>query len=129
MANVKVVGRAVHITSGISVKDLERIMRYSPDSLELKDEEGNYVYGVCLSERPGINAAGVDYAKKTGNADGYAELTILSIPEGTTDAKKWVAENYGLFLSKLAAVEDQILADLTEINATIQAVENSIEVI
>ena len=128
MAQVKIAGKAMVITSGAKLEEIKNAEKYRPNALRLfGGEEGKellFVVGTAKSAS-GIDRQGVVFCDT--NADGYAQLT-LTLP-ADVNPQDYVPEVYGPALTKLCAVEEQLPAALAEIRADKERVQGMIEVI
>lgn len=130
MANVKIVGDAVVLTSALSFEDIKLVEKIAPKELTLFEEENGRkvpVFGVCTTKSHGrITKDGVSFAK--GSRDGgFAEIT-MGVPECDGDVKEVVAELIGTAVIKLNELEAKLPEVIAGINAQKQAMLDCIEV-
>ena len=121
MAKIKKVWQALVLTSAITAKEFDKIIKFKPEALELRTEKGEVTFKVMLSEgevsKYGI---GFDYVDK----EGYLQLTIMTY----VDSKEDILDCYAAILANVNKVEAQITSALDEVNALFTSVEGSIEV-
>ena len=129
MANVKIVGNAVVLTSDLTVEEIAKVKKFTKNGLKLKDEKGNDIFEIVYS--PGhssISDYGINYGEV--NAEGYAQATLMldeSIkPENRLDV---VLDCYAIALGNIRTLETYIREAATEVNSTVEAIKSSIEVL
>lgn len=121
MAKIKKVGQALVLTSAITAKEFDKIIKFKPEALELRTEKGEVTFKVMLGEgEVSKYGVGFDYVDK----EGYLQLTIMTY----VDSKEDILDCYAAILANLKKVEDQVAAALDEVNALFASVEGSIEV-
>ena len=113
MANIKVSAEKVIIESSASLEELKRIERFTPEALQLSDEDGKVYFG--------INTIGD--AKHA-----YIAIPVLeSVKNSNDDIKTFIAENYGYAIKNLNTIESK-LGDITKkINDDIDEVKSLVE--
>lgn len=132
MANLKVVGNAVVLTSKHSLEDLQKIKKYRPEALKLLGgEDGKSVIFMVGFDRNGlgsISPAGVEFGDKTHDDAGLATVTI-TFSKGFDDIVGAVSDAYGPALLKLNKLEDTFGDVLAEIGVEQDKIRESIAVI
>lgn len=131
MANTKIVGNAVVITSTLKLEDIKKIEKSTrKDVLTLKGgEDGKtpiFMVGTTDRGTGNINVCGAEFACASRDADRFAQIT-LGVPADVADAKEYVVEKYGVALINLGKVEEAVPAVLTAINEEHDALIESIE--
>lgn len=129
-AAIKIVGSVAVVESGATLANIKKLQKYRPNALKLfdgtgKDKEEVFVVGAGKG-----NGSICTYGASFGYAtteDGRATITLV-IPEGTTDAKKWVMETVGTAILNLNKVEAQFEAVGEEIDTELNAIESNITV-
>ena len=127
---LSVIGDAFVATSAIKAEDIALVAKYKPDALKIKDKDGNDVFSVSYVKdgKSSIASFGVTFTGESrGENGGFATLT-LTLPAGTTDAKKYVAELVGSVIENVGKLEESIPAVVAEIKATRAALLDSISV-
>lgn len=126
MANIKILGDAVVITSAVKFEDIRTIEKYNKDALTLKvEEEGKMipVFGVATGKTGEINQYGATFASATRDEDGFATITICIKDLGEdVNVKDWVADKFGkaiLNLNKVEATIPEVLEKIAEEKAEI----------
>ena len=135
MANVKIVGDAVVITSALKLEDIKLVQKTFPKKLSLyeEDETGkmNPYFRVEVGTgevRPtDVSQYGITFRKESREG-GFAQITC-KIPAGEGDPKELVAEAFGGPLMSLCALEEALPQVVDSINDRKQAVLASIEVV
>lgn len=127
MSNTKIViaGSVVVLQSAHTMKELEKVAAYKPESLTLKDKDGAMYFSVLPGSFGNIEAGNITYSETTPDGSGKACVT-LPLPTGTGDIKKIVAQAYGPAIANANKVEAQIDAALDEVNEMLTAVEAQI---
>ena len=135
MANVKIIGDAIVITSEVKFEDYQLVQKMKPKALSLYEENSDgklvpvFRVNVCDGEvRPtDVNENGITFRK--GSRDGgYAQITAKA-PAGDGDIKELVAEVFGGPLAKLIELEEQLPFVLDAIHDAHEAVLENIEVL
>lgn len=129
MAKVKIVGKAVVVTSAIKMEDLRKIKKYAPDALILKDEaSGNPVFGIGTGGMGVLNSKGAEFNGVSHDGQGLATITMtLDIGE-QEDAKEVVTEILGVPLMKLNELEGKLPAVISGLNEQAAKIAASITV-
>ncbi len=130
MAKVKVTAENVIIESSASLEELKRIERFTPEALQLSDEDGKVYFGINTGNQSMISEFGVTFADETiGDAKhAYIAIPVLeSVKNSNDDIKTFVAENYGKAIKNLNTIESN-LGDITKkINDDIDEVKNLVK--
>ena len=129
MANVKIMGNAIYLTSALKLGDIKKLEKYNPEALLLKggkdDEE--LLFRVCTRKGGGSidrNGAIFDAEKE---ADKPASLTMVYA--GGSDITEYVKDTLGLALVRLNKLEASIPAALEAVDADRAALDAMIEVL
>lgn len=125
-AKISIKAGVCFVESSMKLADIQKLEKYSPKTLELKDAEGkNVVFKVGSSKGDGsINRYGVSFGANT-TADGHAVVT-MKVPEGTPDAKKWAMDAVGSAILDLGKVEKNAEAGLNAVANELKAIEETI---
>ncbi len=130
MAKVKVTAENVIIESSASLEELKRIERFTPEALQLSDEDGKVYFGINTGNQSMISEFGVTFADETiGDAKhAYIAIPVLeSVKNSNDDIKTFVAESYGKAIKNLNTIESK-LGDITKkINDDIDEVKNLVK--
>lgn len=123
MAEIKIVGDAVVLTSGVKYEDIKLLEKYKPEALRLykTNDEGKKecVFTVATTNgQGGINAYGALFAGAAHDGSGLATVTD-KVPAGVTpeNLKEKVAEMVGTGIISLKQVEAQIPDALAAVKA------------
>ncbi len=130
MANVKIAGDAVVITSTMKLEDLNTLKKYRPDALVLKDEnkEPIFAVGTTSTGRGDINEFGVTFDSEARDDTKKAVVTVV-VPTGIADIKAYVADKLGMAINNLNKLEEGLTGVIDEINAEKAKVLESITVV
>lgn len=107
---LKIMSGAYSLNSEISVDDIVLLKKYNPDSLCIKDDEGNVKFAIGYSEgHPCVSTFGVTFGTKS-LTNGKASVTeILPLDLDTVEkAKDYLAEKFGGVVAYLEALEASI---------------------
>ena len=133
MAKIIIAGDAVVLQSTKKFEDIKKLEKYAPKSLIIydEDEDGKKfpVFKVGTTRGEGsIAPSAVFFGSAARDGSGLATITKC-VPPAVTDAKAWVADEYGTAVIQLNKVEAAFDAALAEIDEAKAAVEANIEVI
>lgn len=111
---IRAIGKAI-ILNWIFVDVLNKVAKYEPEKLILKDEDKEAIFGVEFSKNgPGsISAHGVAFNDVA--ADGSVQLTIM-VPTSVDDVQGWLVKNFTTAFARLEALEPQIEEAFTRCN-------------
>lgn len=131
MAQIKVNGSAVVITSTLKLDDVLLIQKYRPDELTLRGgEDGKeplFKIGVATSGTGSINKFGVAFDSATHNTDGKATVTML-LPEGLDgDVKEYIADTIGAPKAMLDKMEGALKETASAINTERKEIMDGIQ--
>jgi dissimilatory sulfite reductase (desulfoviridin) alpha/beta subunit len=105
---IQITGNAFVVTSALTVKDIQAVAKNAPDKLKIKDEEGNVLFAVSYNEsHPSLSNFGIAFGGKTRDEKALATLTG-TIPNGTADAKEFVADKISGVVAYLEQLEKSI---------------------
>lgn len=130
MANIKVLGNSLTITSEIKAENIRNTEKYAPDCTKLwnpanYNEEPVVDFMVAMTESIGsANNNGICFDSE--NTDGYAYLTVGIDRTPETDEEA-IIQKYAPMLVKLNSVERRIEAAMEEINKQIDAVRETVK--
>lgn len=125
MANIKVIGDAMIVTSAIKMEDIKLLQRLDPDSLVARDKDDEPVYAVFTGNSGFMENTGIRFTGTDRN--GFATTTIL-LPSATQNQREeFIKENYAMAITALQAMEELLIEYLisfkTKYNEAMQAVE------
>lgn len=132
MANVKIVGDAVVITSAMKREDLLTIAKYRPEALTLKGGEDNketiFRISVNTDGIGDINKYGATFGSESHDDEKLATITVgLACSDG--DVKEQVADALGSALINLGKLEETLPAVLGEITESRAGIMDSITIV
>lgn len=124
MAKIFIAGNVFVVQSSVQLEKLRLLEKYRPESLKLKDEDGNVVFVVGTGSGS-INNIGVSFKDASHDEHKLACIT-LPVPFGTEDAKKYVADYVGLSFLNLQNIESRLEAALEDIEDDMAEILGSI---
>lgn len=127
MAKIKIMDKAVVVTSGVKLDDIKMIEKYRKAALVLMEGEGDKKEPVFALGTTGssINTYGASFDH--ANAEGYAVLTMTTNYEGEK-IKEFVADELGEAIRKLNKLEATIPGVLAAVKDERKAIMESITV-
>lgn len=136
MANIKVLGDAVVLTSDLKIEDIEMVQKLRPQETSLWEEKDGKqvpVFRISVSEDDGkvhpgdISAYGITF-RKASREGGFAQITF-AVPRGEGSLKELVADAFGGPLMNLLQLEEKMRDVIRDIAELKQAALDMIEVI
>lgn len=128
MANILIAGNACVVTSALTLENLQKLKKYAPQSLALKDEKEKPIFLVDVGPNGSVSANGIVFNAASHDGSKLATLT-MEIPSTVTDVKAWVMETIGTSINKLNALEEKLGAALSAVEADEAKVLESIKVL
>lgn len=118
---VTIAGKAVVFTSGIKAEDLEKVAKYRPEALQLKDEDRT-IFTAAVKNKGVVSNAGI-FFDGTDEA-GYACATLVADEVPT---KEFVVDTFGTAIARMNQLEAELPAVIDEIAAQDAAVKACIQ--
>lgn len=120
---IKVLADRAVVVSDVKFASIEKLVKYDPEVLVHKDEDGNETFRVGVDKsKDAVGKYGVTFI-----ADGDEAIARVDIPVGTEDKAEWVADNYGIIVAKLKDIEEAMVEALDDVDTTIAEIKGSIE--
>lgn len=128
MANIKIIRNTIVVESGFTYEQIEKLKKYAPEALELKDKDGNPTFAATLAAdgEGSITKFGIAYGRQADKTKPAA--VTFRAPTDVKDVKGWFMENVGVKVNNVNAVEAQYEEALGKVSANIKAIEDSIKV-
>lgn len=123
MANIKVLGSAMTLTSALKKSEIEKAVKFCYDSTVLKDED-NVPYFIVKTGSPSASKFGVSFNHENETGNAYITMVASEIP-----TKDEIKETFGEMLFNLNKVEDNIKEELNNLEEKLNTLEGSIEFI
>ena len=129
MANVKVVGDAMVITSALTLEDYKMLERYRKSALVLMggEDKKEQIYRASTGEEGSLDKYGVIFNGETRDDDKLATATVL-IDKIDGDVKEYVANEFGERIMKLNQLEKTLPEVIEEIKKERETVKGSISI-
>jgi hypothetical protein len=125
--NVKIAGRGVVVVSTLKAKVIEKLQKFSKDSLFLYDAKGQPEFGIAVAKCGGIGKHGVTFDDVT--PDGNACITVNIPTYVNTDKRaEYIQDSYGLALFNLGELEESAAAAYENLKGKFDAVADNISV-
>ena len=134
MAKTVITGNAITITSTISIDDIVLLQKHNPESLKLysETEDGKSLEFsiVGVSTRGAAGVYGIEFNGFTRTEEKYATFTAIhnDLPEDNAAAKEFVADKYGVVITKLSKLESTIPAAVAQVKADRASIVEGIEI-
>lgn len=120
----RILARQAVITAEMKYEDMEKIKKYAPDTMTMCDEDGNETFRVSVDQHDSVSPIGITFTDDGGQA-----MARIMIPSDVEDKKAYIAENFGVTITKAGEIIENMKAALEDVNQTIAAVVNSIETV
>lgn len=121
---IKVIENKILVESSVTVEEFEKVQRYAPEALIIRDDEGDEIFAVMIEEHSMVDDIGVAF-----NKHGNKLIAWLHMAKAEGPKKKYIEETYGMALSRLKEVEAKVAQCLNDVQAKISTVTDSIEII
>lgn len=121
---IKVIENKILVESSITVAEFESVRRYAPETLKLKDKEGDEIFVIMTGAVSCIGDYGIVFNEYGDKLVAWVDVDEVGIPK-----KKYIEERYGMALSRLKEVETEVAQCISDVNAKIATITDSIEVI
>lgn len=118
---VTITGKAIVFTSGIKWEDLQKVAKYNPDALSIRDEERT-IFTAALKNKSVISNAGIFF--DAADPAGYACATVIADGVPTDE---YVVDVYGTAVYRMNQLEAALPAVIEEIAAQDAAVKACIQ--
>jgi hypothetical protein len=126
---IKIVGKALVITSSVKKAVIEKAAKLVKSSLTLYKEVNGEQEPVCsigIGKVAGINSNGITF--DSANKDGFAQATIVLPDMKAEERKAYVEDNFGLTLVNASVIEGQLETALADRAATLSTIMDNVEV-
>lgn len=134
MANIKVLGNSLTITSNIKTEDIKKVMNVAPDfcqlieTSELPPYHAEVIFAVGVTEGAGsITDSGICFDSTDKNGNAYLTLALTNRTEEMDEA--YFAEQFMKPMVRLNDVELRIKEAIEYANKTIEAVTKDVKII
>lgn len=126
MAKIKVAGAAAVVKSDVRLADWEKVRKYRPEKLILRDEEGEPQFEVNVGHGMGsIGKYGAVFGDVTDG--GFATITLVEGGGFGDDPVEAVAEKVGVSILNLNKIEARMPEVIQEIDVELVSIASSIE--
>ena len=124
---IKIVGNALVLTSKLKFVTIQKMEKYNKDTLclvEVKGDEENEIFRIATGKTSNISKFGITFME--ANKEGFATATVL-FPEGTTNKREFVKDNFATVLFMLEDLEDAVQTACAELEAAYAKLDDNIE--
>lgn len=128
MAKIQVIGDACVITSTATMEGIKKLEKHCPDALKIYDENDNVVFKVSSTTGEGsVSKYGISFNSTSRTEGGFATVT-LNIADVDGDIKDYIADKYGIAITRLTELEDSMDDAISEVDRNIAAIKANITV-
>lgn len=128
MAKIQVIGDACVITSAATMEGIKKLEKHCPDALKIYDENDNVLFKVSSTTGDGsVSRCGISFNSASRTDGGYATVT-LNIADVDGDIEDYIADKYGIAITRLAELEDGMDDAIATVDKNIAAIKASITV-
>ena len=116
MSKTTVTGSAIVVTSDLKLEDLNKLTKFRPEALVLRDENHDPVFAIAVTAGNGsLNEFGATFSNEVTDDAGHATLTLIrhGVAENVRLA---VADKIGPYLLKLNKLEENLKGILDEVD-------------
>ena len=124
MADVKIAGNTIVLTSTVTLEQIKRIEKHRPEALEIRNAKEEIIFRVGTGSNA-LNDHGASFNAATLDDRELAYIS-LPIPPGVTDAKRYFAETFGQQHLYLKAIEQRLSSVLVEVEGKITEIMNDV---
>ena len=130
MAQIKILGDSLTLTSAIKMEDLTKLQKFAPDALQVKDADGNVTFAVAPKPGANPNFSRHGVVLTSVNAEGLASATF-PLPVGIPADKRVTAvqDTFGLAIIELNKIETQIAARTQELEVALNTVAEAVTIV
>ena len=122
---IHILGAAAVVVSGVKLEDWKLAEQYAPETLKMKDENGEPAFRVMTDRGTGsINRYGIVWGNYP-TEEGFATITIL-IDQDVENKKEAVMKVAGSALEKLIGIEGAMPGILEGIREKVRKIETNI---
>lgn len=107
MAKIVIAGNSAVIVSSVKLNDYRKVLKYTPDSLTLYEDEEkkNPIFKVGVGTGVGkVSQYGVEFAAEP-SSEGYATITVPFDKPADATAKDYAFDTYGNVITNLNKIE------------------------
>ena len=120
MADVKIAGNTIILTSTVTLEQLRRIEKHRPEVLEIRNAKEEIIFRVGTGSNA-LNNHGASFNAATLDDRELAYIT-LPIPSGVADARKYFAETFGQPHLHLKSIEQKLPDVLADVESKINEI-------
>lgn len=126
MAKLKVLGDMIQIKTSLTESDFKKIKNYAPESLKVKDEDGNEVFGVSIGDAH-WSKYGVAFCSKDAQGKLFTTINNPVTDHSDPEAEKAVLkEKFAQTVFYLEMIEENFEKIKAELLAMEQNADRSI---
>lgn len=127
---IKTIENMAVIELGVTAEELEKVSKYSPDSLVIRDDEGDEVFKLTITDTPTVKGA-ISCFGAAFSISNDKPLLWIGIPNESVgsaeDKEAYLLNKIGMEMTHIKAIESQITKALRYVDAKIDAVRDCIE--
>jgi hypothetical protein len=124
MADVRIAGNIIVITSTVTLEQLRHLEKHRSESLKIRNGKDEVIFRVGTGSNA-LNNNGASFNSATLD-DRELALITLQIPSGVTDARRYFAETFGHPHLHLKSIERGLADILSEVEGDINEIMNDV---
>ena len=125
MANVKIAGNVIILTSAVTLEQIKRLEKHRPEALAVRNDKNEVIFRVGTGSNA-LNNNGASFNATTKDDRELAFIT-LEIPANITDGKRYFAEIYGKAHLQLKRIESGLTDVLRAVEDEINEIMNDVQ--
>lgn len=127
---IKTIENMAVIELDVTASNLEKVMKYSPEALTIKNDDGDELFKVIVSDTPAVKGA-VTVFGAVFSISNDKPLLWIGIPNDSVgsreDKEAYLLNKMGMEMTYIRTIETQIKDALRSVDSKINAVKDCIE--
>lgn len=127
MATLKIFGDTISIVSELTKEELERAENFAPETLKLKDDEGNEIFGIGFGA-PSYSKYGITFCSEDASGHLFMTMNNPVLDHSDVEAERaTITKVFAQTIHALNAIEFAIMQANEALSEMEEAVVNSIQ--
>lgn len=122
------IGKKAVVVSEMTKVEIEKVSKFRPDALCIKDEDGKELFKVCWSNSSSISKFGINFAEVDASGKVFAMIECSDIAKGECVTPTEFVYEYAGIMENLKKVERQVAAIVDEVDSSLEELEGTISV-